>query len=66
MDWTIEWMIDDENSREQLLQDVRRSALTAAGHPLEASQNEAVLSTLLSGIQGRISGKPINEMEQLI
>lgn len=66
IDWTINWLIEDSESREYLLQDVYRSTLAAAGQPSSASLDGSILSTLLPGIQGWISGKPLNEIERLL
>ncbi|MGD6900445.1 DEAD/DEAH box helicase [Bacillus infantis] len=66
IDWTINWLIEDSESREYLLQDVYSPALAAAGQPSSASLDGSVLSTLLPGIQGWISGKSLNEIESLL
>jgi superfamily II DNA/RNA helicase len=66
IDWTINWLTEDQESREHLLQDVYGSALAAAGQPLNSSLDENVLFNLSPGIQGWISGKPLNEIEQLL
>jgi len=66
VDWTIKWLIEDDGAREQLLQDVHKSALIAAGRPLSSLLDGTVLSKVLPGIQGWISGKPLNEMERML
>ncbi|MED2010908.1 DEAD/DEAH box helicase [Brevibacillus borstelensis] len=66
VDWTIDWLIEDTESRDQLLQDVRRSALLAVGKPATSLLNGATLISLRPGIQGWISGRPINEIERML
>ncbi|WP_103108486.1 DEAD/DEAH box helicase [Brevibacillus reuszeri] len=64
VDWTIHWLIEDTESRVHLLQDVQGSALVAVGKPSTSLLEGSTLSALLPGIQGWISGEPLNEMER--
>lgn len=66
VEWAINWLIEDQESRNYLLHDVYSSILTAVGIPSNSSLDETVLLALLPGIQGWISGKPLKEIEQLL
>jgi hypothetical protein len=66
VDWTINWLIEDADSRVHLLQDVRRSALISAGKNSTLPLDDATLSGLLPGIQGWISGSPLNDIESML
>jgi hypothetical protein len=66
VDWIINWLVEDVESRVHLLQDVHRSALAAAGRTSRSPLDGNVLATLLPGIQGWVSGRPINEIERML
>ncbi|MBO2945269.1 DEAD/DEAH box helicase [Paenibacillus sp. F411] len=66
VDWTISWLTEDTQSRVYLFQDVYRSALAATGRSSTSSLEGNTLSALLPGIQGWISGRPLNEIERLL
>lgn len=64
--WTINWLVEDLESREYLLQDVYQSALVAIGYASNASLDNEGLGVLLSGTTAWIEGKTINEIEKLL
>lgn len=66
IDWTFEWLIEDNESRAYLLQDVYKSALIAIGQSSVLPLNEDGLLILLKSIHGWIEGKPLNEIEKLL
>ncbi|CAM4472668.1 hypothetical protein U9M73_14485 [Paenibacillus phoenicis] len=66
VDWTLNWLVEDAESRAHLLQDVHRSALVATGRTSTSPLDGAVLSSLLPGIKGWINGRPLNELESLL
>jgi superfamily II DNA/RNA helicase len=66
VDWTMDWLKTDVAAREHLLRDVQRSATASAGKTAKSAVNGDILDTLLPGIKGWISGKPLNEIERAL
>lgn len=62
--WTVEWLCADTLSRDHLLKDVSKAALTAAGKSVNSTLDSPALMALLPGIQGWINGIPLNDMER--
>jgi hypothetical protein len=56
VEWTLNWLCEDTESREHLLQDIRGSALSAAGRTAKSPFDESVLMAILPGIKGWLSG----------
>jgi superfamily II DNA/RNA helicase len=63
VDWTIDWLKEDEPAREHLLRDVHRSAALAVGKTATSPLDPAVLDVLAVGVKGWICGLPLNEIE---
>jgi superfamily II DNA/RNA helicase len=63
VDWTINWLKEDEPTREHLLKDVHRSATLAVGKTATSPLDPAVLDVLSGGVKSWIFGSPLNEIE---
>jgi hypothetical protein len=63
IEWTFEWLRNDDDARRLLLEDVARAARAATGSRRNGEVGADTLNTLLPGIKEWISGKPIVDIE---
>ncbi len=66
IEWTTEWLIEDEEARLELLGDTQPGLLTAAGQPQSTVLTEDILRHVLRGIIAWVSGAPLSEIEQIL
>ncbi|GGE38521.1 hypothetical protein GCM10007276_14760 [Agaricicola taiwanensis] len=66
LEWTIDWLKEDADARQQLLSDVSRSALIATGRAGNTELDAEILSNLLPGIIGWVQGETIRQIEEAL
>jgi hypothetical protein len=62
--WAIQWLIEDDEARTALLDDVKRSILGACGAKKDGVLSGDRLQDLLPGVRAWIKGKPLVEIEK--
>lgn len=62
--WTIEWLISDDDARDALLHDVKRSVLGATGKSKNGELTGTALKAILPGLLAWIAGVPISDIER--
>jgi hypothetical protein len=62
--WTVHWLAEDENARESLFYDVKRSVLGACGVKKDGEVTAKELTLILPGLLAWISGRPLAVIER--
>jgi len=66
IDWTFNWLIEDCESCDELLQNIYKSALISVGKSSPSQLQESDLKTILRAMHGWIEGRPLNEIEVIL
>lgn len=62
--WTVDWLADEEDARESLLYDVKRSILGACGSKKDSEMTAKELKLIVPGLLAWIGGKNIAQIEK--
>lgn len=64
--WTVQWLIDDEEARLSLLQDVKSGLLGASGRKKSGPLTTDAVADICPGLLAWVRGKPIREIENAL
>lgn len=66
LDWTLDWLKEDEAARDDLLSDVRSALNKAVGRSTLLGLDAATVEGLRLPVHAWTNGKPLNEIERLL
>ncbi|MFX1737960.1 hypothetical protein PXJ20_30110 [Paraburkholderia sp. A1RI_3L] len=64
--WVIGWLIEDDDARATLLQDIAGSILSACGKKKDAEVGKVELQHILLGLLAWVKGEPFNMIEEVL
>ena len=66
IEWTTDWLIEDEEARLELLSDIHTGILKIAGKNINDSLDEGALRYVQTGLLAWIRGEPLCKIEELL
>lgn len=64
--WTSEWLTGDEEARSELLGDIKKGILAAAGRSQGAQLDGEVLRDILPGLLSWVKGESLSKIEEIL